>query len=54
MKVIVYTKRGEEIHQFDGIDEIREYEGYYEIIPEIEDRPRCRVYGKKNVILIKF
>jgi len=53
MRVSVYTKRGLEIHVFYEVDEIREYTGYYEIVFE-GDKPRFKVYGKKNVILIQY
>jgi len=53
MKVKVVTKLGDVIHEFENVDEVREHDGYYEIVME-DDRPRCKVYGKKNVILINF
>jgi hypothetical protein len=53
MTVKVVNKFGKEIHKFFNVDEVREYEGYYEIVME-GDLPWCRVYGKKNVILIKY
>ena len=53
MNVKVLTKYGDEIHKFAHVDEIREAENYYEITME-DDRPWCRVYGKNNVIVIKY
>ena len=51
MNVIVYTKRGDELAKFFNISEIREYNNYYEVVPE-DDAPRPQIFNKKNVILI--
>ena len=53
MKVVVYTKHGRVLHEFKNVDEVREHDHFYELVME-DDRPWCRVYGRENVILIKY
>ena len=51
MEAIVYTFHGKELERFAKIDHVREYEGYYELIPE-GDEPRPQIYNKTNVTII--
>lgn len=53
MTVKVLTKFGKEVHRFINVDEVREYDSYYEIVKQ-NDEPWGRVYGKRNVVLVKY
>ena len=52
MKVIVYTRHGRIIKEFEGTSEVIENDKSYLIVFE-DDRPRVRVYGKEHIILIQ-
>jgi len=52
MKLEVYTKYGKALKSFVNVDEIKYFGNYYEIT-FTNDEPHARIYGVKDVILIK-